>query len=429
MSDINNICFVSNDSMCTGCGICAAICPKEAIEMIIDKNQGFYKAQVEQKRCFHCGKCLKCCPPLTWSNKQKTSRYNYYLGDYSKSYVAHSTDEKIRYASASGGFVTSFLIYLLNRRLINGALVTKRSEINPVLSIPFIARTRQEIIESNGSKYSPVKFDEILKEIIDSGKNDFKIAVVGLPCHIEAISQACKINSHLNKAVKYKISLLCGHSSSMYAYYYIFKKLGLHQKEITNIKNRGDGWPGSLKITTKSKVVKLPYRHKYSMGIVLSSPLFIPIACHMCKDAAGFNADLSVSDAWLKEYSDDDQGTNLVLSRNESIDRILDNINKDKSIQMIECDANKIVKANYRVFRNKVDLSHYRMKWYLKSKSDNYINHMNYKNQNKIVIFIQKLFAMHLKAVQKKGLIQWLPCLNDYMLIYLKILNKIKNYR
>lgn len=47
-----------------------------------------------------------------------------YIGRYIGLHTGYSLDDAIRYHSASGGMVSQFLIYLLEKNIIDGALVT-----------------------------------------------------------------------------------------------------------------------------------------------------------------------------------------------------------------------------------------------------------------------------------------------------------------
>ena len=42
--------------LCTGCGLCAQNCPKDAISFL------WGKAEIDQNRCVHCGLCMRVCP-------------------------------------------------------------------------------------------------------------------------------------------------------------------------------------------------------------------------------------------------------------------------------------------------------------------------------------------------------------------------------
>ena len=46
---------------CCGCGACAAVCPKGAIEMTADE-EGFAYPQVDEEKCIQCGLCERVCP-------------------------------------------------------------------------------------------------------------------------------------------------------------------------------------------------------------------------------------------------------------------------------------------------------------------------------------------------------------------------------
>lgn len=47
--------------LCTGCGVCADICPQKAIKMTSSKR-GFLYPAVDDNICIHCNRCIKQCP-------------------------------------------------------------------------------------------------------------------------------------------------------------------------------------------------------------------------------------------------------------------------------------------------------------------------------------------------------------------------------
>lgn len=50
----------SNKEDCCGCGICALLCPRDAITMIQDE-EGFFYPIINEIKCIKCEICLKNC--------------------------------------------------------------------------------------------------------------------------------------------------------------------------------------------------------------------------------------------------------------------------------------------------------------------------------------------------------------------------------
>ena len=173
------------------------MCPTSAIEMLIDEQRGVYVPKLNANKCTKCGICFKVCPghsidfnDLSLEIFKKKSN-NKLIGNFDNCYLAHAIDSEIRFNSASGGLITSLLIFALEQGHIDGALVTRMKKNDPLKPEPFIAKTREEIIDASKSKYCPVSTNIVIKEIL---KYDGKIAVVGLPCHINGIRIAEMVN-------------------------------------------------------------------------------------------------------------------------------------------------------------------------------------------------------------------------------------------
>ncbi|MCK4734712.1 MAG: 4Fe-4S binding protein, partial [Methanophagales archaeon] len=171
MSKNKAISQVVKDGLCSGCGTCAALCPTEAIELTIDKKKGIYLPKLNKERCNNCGICYQVCPGREVDFKQLNLEIfgrepeDILIGNHLNCYTGHSTNYDIRYNSASGGLITQLLIFALEEGIIDGALVTRMKKDSPLEPEPFIARTREEIIEASKSKYCPVPANIALKEI------------------------------------------------------------------------------------------------------------------------------------------------------------------------------------------------------------------------------------------------------------------------
>ena len=96
---------------------------------------------------------------------------NILIGNYLNCYTGYAVDRNIRYNSASGDIVTQLLIFALETKMIDGALVTKMRQNDPLKPESFIAKTKNEIIEASKSKYCPVSANVASSEILeDDGK-------------------------------------------------------------------------------------------------------------------------------------------------------------------------------------------------------------------------------------------------------------------
>jgi coenzyme F420 hydrogenase subunit beta len=321
---IETINIVLEEGLCTGCGTCIAICPKDAITYHIDKQKGVYRPNINQSRCASCGICLKSCPGqgvdfqelnLEIFGKNPENRY---LGNFIGCYHGFSNNLDLRYSSSSGGLITQILLFALDEGIIDGAIVTRMSRSNPLEPEAFIARTREEILEAKGSKYCPVPVNLVLKEVMKSCENE-KLAFVGLPCHLQGLRKVEKINKKIRQKIVLHLGIVCSQTPNFNATEFLLKKLKLNKEDIQSIHYRGNGWPGSLRICTKSEEHSMPHVDSWSSGF---GQFFYPYRCTLCFDHTAEFSDISFADAWIPEIKESDSiGSSLIIIRDQ---RLLD---------------------------------------------------------------------------------------------------------
>jgi len=339
-----NIEMVVKKDLCTGCGTCAGICPKNAIEMIIDHHKGIYLPQIVQEECSNCGICYSICPGHEVNFKLLNNEFfgqepeDPLLGNYINCYTGYATDYEIRYNSASGGLITALLIFAIEEGIIDGALVTKMRDDRPLEPQPFIARTREEIISASCSKYCPVPANIALKEIL---KNDGRYAVVGLPCHLHGIRKAEMIMPRLKEKIILHLGIFCGKNISFLGTKYYTQKLKIKESKIKKIKYRGKGWPGSTIIELKNaqnKIIEIsPYFY---------DTRFTPFRCTLCNDGLAELADISFGDAWLPEIKAHDKiGTSIIVARTLQANKILQIMEIKGSIKLKRTTPNHVKRS------------------------------------------------------------------------------------
>jgi coenzyme F420 hydrogenase subunit beta len=338
---------VVKDGLCHGCGTCISLCPNSAIELKINERKGVYYPSIDIDKCTSCGVCYKVCPGHSVDFKGLNQTIfgkqpdNHLLGNYLNCYTGFSNDSDIRFSSSSGGIVSTLLIHALQKGLIDGALVTRMNEHNPLLPEPFIARTEEEILKAGGSKYCPVPANIAIKTILE---NKGRYAVVGLPCHIQGIRKAEEINKVLREKISLHIGIFCANSVSFHGTEYILKKAKIEKSDVLTISYRGDGWPGYLKMKLKRKndIYKIEYGI-YSDNYFLA---FAPWRCKVCIDHTAELTDISCGDAWLPEFTKTcNAGTSVIICRTYQGINLIKNILDSNKIHLDNTSAIKIVES------------------------------------------------------------------------------------
>ena len=313
---------IAKNGLCTNCGTCAGICPENAIRMEKDYSCGCYYPQLDAERCNNCGLCFRVCPGHSvdfkglnidiFGNEPK----DVLMGNYQSCYLGHATNNDIRYNAASGGVVTSLLLFALKNGAIDGALVTRMKKDKPLEPEPFIARTKEEIIEASKSKYCPVPANIALKEISEA-KDGEKFAVVGLPCHIHGTRKVESANKKLKEKIVLHIGIFCSHTDTFWQTEFLLRKRGIKKEDVAKISYRGEGWPGMLSILLKDgSKMSVPFSEETSLhGLWLYA---LP-RCALCCDNTAELADVSCGDAWLPEITSNEEiGKSIVIIRSNT---------------------------------------------------------------------------------------------------------------
>ena len=355
MKGEGTISSVVEDNLCTGCGTCVALCPNEAIEMVIDEKKGIYVPELDERKCNNCGICFKVCPGHEVDFKGLNLEIfgkepdDILIGNYLNCYVGHATDYDIRYNSASGGLITALLIFALEEGLIDGALVTRMKKDKPLEPEPFIARTREEIIEARGSKYCPVPANVALKEILEADEGE-RFAVVGLPCHIQGVRKAEQVNTKLREKIVLHLGLFCINVQSTHATELLLHKLGIKRENVKKINYRGQGWPGGMNIWLKDGTIKFIKTGEYYDELFGA---FKPRRCLLCWDHAAEFSDISFADAW-HEKDKDNIGLSIIISRNNKADEILQKMVNNGIIKLSKITDEEVKKSqSYMSFKKR----------------------------------------------------------------------------
>jgi coenzyme F420 hydrogenase subunit beta len=284
---------VHEKNICGSCGGCVSFCSAhelKAIEMGPEGKPIF----ANEDNCLKCGICYFICPQINIFDEELKENHNWKppVGSFQRVAIARSTDEEIRKLATDGGVVTGLLLYLLEHKIIDGAIVSKKT--SPFSREPLIATTKEDLLAAAGSRFSDLSHVEELGKYTTysptlQGLKGIRnvdlarIAVVGTPCQIHTIRKMQTLGVLPSHIVKFTIGLFCMENFS-------FDELARKKLEEEMNHNMDD-------------IVKMNIKEDLIIDLKDGKQVHIPFedidklvrpACLACTDFANDFADLSV---------------------------------------------------------------------------------------------------------------------------------------
>ncbi len=313
---------VIDKELCTGCGTCIGMCPINTLDFIDEQIKN------PDLKCIQCGRCVKSCPGNEFDfqkhNKDlfnvEYEDLNEKLGYYKEIWSGFSTDHVVRNQAASGGIISALLAWLLENKLVDGAVIID-NDGSPIKYKSKIVYTPEEVLNGAQSKYMIIPTNEIIKEIT---KLDGKFVYVGLPCQIQGLRKAMSIDQNLRNKIYLTIGLFCGFNLSYKATDYLIRKGNIEKEntEYISYRMKKNNMTGFY---TRDYDGKEFFINKH--GYTFLNLIYSPVRCWKCFDYTSEFADISVGDAW-------EQG--------EGWSRIIVRTDKGKEIISKAFEANRI---------------------------------------------------------------------------------------
>jgi len=367
---LRNVSSVVKADMCTGCGTCSVFCPKEAITVKNSEDKGTYDAEIDLAKCVFCGVCTQICPRLELNiqllNKEIFGHQpaSLVFGNFLECYSGYSNffNSKLTDYVSSGGMATQLLVFALENGIIDGALVTRFDKKKPLEPQGFLATTVDEIISAAGSKYCSCPTNLGLRELLH---RKGKFAVIGLPCHIQAIRKAQQVFPELRERIVLTIGLFCAFTIVSQGIDVLLRKLKIERNNVARFSFRGHGWPGKMAVSDRDgKLQGIPLMAKkpgipfvwLSYGSYLPlfcSYLFAPWSCLFCQDHFNQLSDISLGDAWLREFRKSPIGLSLVVVRSEKGRLLVQKAISANTITMKEISCEKVIESQADAVRFK----------------------------------------------------------------------------
>jgi len=294
--------------ICSGCGLCAGICPVNCLNIF----NGF--GQIDEDKCIRCGLCYFVCPRsylptrvlnITQENISEIKDYGD-IGFFTEAYSARTKIKEIAEVCQDGGISSTALYYLFDKKEIEIALGAKMSRTlwRPE---PLVIKSKDEILLTAGTKYVNNPTLKVLNEL--NGENR-AIAIVGVPCMMQALlkSEIYNIGFPSLNNVKYRIGIFCMES---FSYESLLKICEILKVDVNDIKKM-DINKGKFFVYTKNgEELNVPIKEISHLARE---------DCEICYDLASESADISVGSIGSPA------GWNTVIIRTEKGKKLYDEL-------------------------------------------------------------------------------------------------------
>jgi len=330
---------------CTGCMMCADLCPTGAIRFL-DDEEGFWFPQVDKDKCRNCGLCLKKCP--SYSEPPNGNE-----GFSPVCYGAWSKDVVIREESTSGGFFSELAAkWVAEYGLCGGAVYDEKFRVKHEL-----CSDSEDIAALRQSKYVQSNTAGIFAKIQTVLHQQRKVLFVGTPCQVTALK------SFLGKEYTDLVTIdfiCCGISSPLVYRKYLEMLEKRYKSKVNKIwfKNKRNGWR-SIGTYVQFENGKQYYRNGnrdlYMIAFV-DDGLDMRQSCHCCRyRKVPHCSDIMLGDFWGIEYIhpelDDNKGISAVIINSTKGLKLFDKV-KDR-LYYFESTLQEIAVGNFTVYKPK----------------------------------------------------------------------------
>jgi coenzyme F420 hydrogenase subunit beta len=312
---------VVTSGLCTGCAACIVVCPHDVLNY--NDGDGIYRpwkveADGGPTDCTHgvkgCTMCTRACPRFrTWETEIDTFMFgrerseDEVAGVVGDILLVRAADEAVRDNGQDGGLVSAILIWALEHEVIDAALVSAlEGDGTSWKAVPAVARTRDEVLDSAGSRYTYSANTLAYAEAVEGGAE--KIALVGMSCQasVPAVMSARKAGK-VARRLSLSIGLLCSKTFDDAIFEDLFEaKYGLKRETIKKINIKG-----VFQIWTRDggyHEVSLKEGHAWTRE-----------GCKQCPDFAAEHADISTGGIgafsdWTLTIVRTDQGREIIAA-------------------------------------------------------------------------------------------------------------------
>lgn len=352
MKRITTIDDVVQSHLCLGCGLCEYVRGRENVKLYDFAGEGI-RPQLSEAAKEEDRVCVSMCPGVAKPLKLRAGKYQHpdsakEWGPILEIWEGYATDQEIRFRGSSGGALTAIAAYCLEKGGAHGVLHVGQDTGDPIRNRTRLSRTRAELMQAVGSRYSPGSVCNGLGLVENAPA---PCVVIGRPAEIAAVSNACRNIAGLEKNIAVTLSFFCAESPSTSGTTSLLGKLGLASDQVGDLRYRGHGWPGHFAPTMdghQEPAAKLTYQESWAF-----LQAYRPWSAHIWPDGAGEAADISCGDPWYGKPDGKNPGSSLIVVRTERGREILRGAMEEGYLELEPAELWKLEKSQLNLLRKK----------------------------------------------------------------------------
>lgn len=335
-----NLKRVLQGNLCAGCGACAGLFPQK-LEMDMS-SPGFLRPRsISHLTEIEDNRLASFCPGLGQRMNRRGRLDHTLWGPYVAMRRGWSCDAHMRFAGASGGALSSLLLYLVETEKVDAVVEIGADPRSPIGNETIITVDRAGILTAAGSRYAPSAPLSQLKELVATG---MRYAFVGKPCDVVALRALSEQEPEIAATFPVLLSFFCAGVPSESGARALLRALGADEEATERFRYRGHGWPGRATAVLKNGDERSMSYHE-SWGGILSK--HVQLRCKICADGTGMAADIVCADAWESDAAgyplfEEAEGSSLIVSRTDLGERILKRAQEAGHIEMVAFDVNHL---------------------------------------------------------------------------------------
>jgi coenzyme F420 hydrogenase subunit beta len=301
--------------LCIGCGLCQAVAGADEIQMVLTpegRERPVARAPLDAALL---ARINAVCPGTRVEGGAVAAgsageMHDTVWGCAQLMAIGYASDPDVRYRASTGGVLTALGQFLLASGRVKFILHVAASRREPLRTDRTLSFDAAAVLEAAGSRYGPAAPLVDFTALLDRAE---PFALIAKPCDIAAVRNLARIDSRVDRYLRYALTFVCGGASDLTKSEEVASGLGLRAGELTLFRYRGNGCPGPVRLETQDdRSFELTYQQMWQDEATWR----IQPRCKICPDAIGESADIAASDVWPGGGpAGEDEGFNGIIVR------------------------------------------------------------------------------------------------------------------